>query len=253
LEIDVTSIPEHPTHPLLANSVPKAGTHLLRNCLSLFPGIKDVGIHLEVGMPFMEIEQSIAKSSAGELLTGHLIYTDRYAALIERYQLHQFLILRDPRDVVVSFTFHVLNHPSHPAHSLYRSKDHLDKHLFLSICGYTSEDGDETVWNIGRIYRAFLQWSESSNVCVVRFEELIGPRGGGNLDLQRNAVLRLAEHIEIKLSESTLVLICDQTYDPESPTFRRGLIGGWKHYLGHDHLEALHDVAGDVMDTLGYA
>ena len=59
---------------------------------------------------------------------------------------------------------------------------------------------------------SLLSLAKEPNVHLCRFENLVGPAGGGTLEKQKEEVLRLAEFINIQLSEEQLNFICQNLY-----------------------------------------
>src|SRR4051794_1215414 len=100
-------------HPIIANSIPKAGTHLLRKCLYLFPELFDAGVHLDISLQIDTIDELLRKMPGGGIATAHLLYQREYAEVLKRRECKTILIIRDPRDIVISFVHHVMKTDHH--------------------------------------------------------------------------------------------------------------------------------------------
>jgi hypothetical protein len=90
------------SHPLFLNSVPKCGTHLLRNIIRMFVPVEQ---HYKVQFVQHEIimEHLGAFSDERNFLSwGHLIFSDLTAVAVGRTP--QILLVRDPYDWVLART-----------------------------------------------------------------------------------------------------------------------------------------------------
>ena len=73
----------------------------------------------------------------------------------------------------------------------------------------------------------FADWLEMPNTVPVKFEDLVGPKGGGDLNTQFETILRLQLilHVPGNVSDFT-----SKVFDEKSPTFGKGtnrkLFGG---------------------------
>jgi hypothetical protein len=97
-----------------------------------------------------------------------------------------------------------------------------------------------------------LPWLDREDVCVVRFEALVGPRGGGTKEEQISELGRMAAFLRPDLDRDGLAEAADGLFDPSSPTFRSGQAGDWRQHFLPEDVEAFKDVAGDLLIRLGY-
>ena len=241
-------------HRILANSVPKAGTHLLTRCLSLLPGITDSELRYRGHVVDERLEAQLNMVNGGCFVPVHLTYSDERARLLTGLGFKMALIIRDPRDIVVSH-FHYVTYGSrrHRLHAYYTSLPDDQTRLMVSITGVLEPQSDPKVrlLDIDRRCRGFLKW-EDHGACVVKFESLVGPHGGGTYGAQRVDIERLAEHVGVQLDEMDIESIASRVYDRKSSTFRKGKTGDWKNHLTPEHKEAFKRVAGDLLIDLGY-
>ena len=86
---------------------------------------------------------------------------------------------------------------------------------------------------------------------LVKFEDLVGTRGGGSAEVQRQVVGQVAAHIGVSVSEQTMRLV-EKTLFGTGRTFRKGQIGGWREELAPDHEQATKEVVGPLLVELGY-
>ena len=87
---------------------------------------------------------------------------------------------------------------------------------------------------------------------MVRFEDLVGPGGGGSEEAQRLAVERVAAHLGVEVGEGTTRAVEEDLFGV-GRTFRRGRIGGWREEFTAEHERALAEGAlGPLLAELGY-
>lgn len=241
-------------HPILANSIPKAGTHLLTSCLSLLPGITDSGLRGRGQVVDRRLETQLRMVGGGCFMPMHLTFSDERAQLLSDVGFKMVLIIRDPRDIVVSH-FHYVSYRSrrHRLHAYYTSLPDDQTRLMVSITGILEPQNDPIVRlpDIDSRSRAFLTWKDHG-ACVVKFENLVGPHGGGTSEAQEKEICTLAEYLGVDYSEETIKHIARNVYDPQSATFRKGSTGDWKNHLTREHKEAFKQIAGQLIVDLGY-
>lgn len=265
---------------VVANSVPKSGTHLLVRLLSLlgfrqtdFGGIRS---HLVSG-PLSPIKrllrargpekvtigvvspQQISRSwlsrrlsqvPNNSFITAHCIYTPQLAELLgEEHKMRLVCILRDPRDVAVSQMHHIKQRAQHFAHEAFLALPSDHQRLLFSIRG--GELGGRKLQSLDERYRQFLGWERDANALMVKFEELVGPKGGGSAEAQRRTVERVAEHVGVALEERTMCLVEEELFGV-GRTFRKGQSGGWREEFAEEHVRATKEVAGPLLVELGY-
>ncbi len=240
--------------PILVNSVPKAGTHLLKRCLELLPGVTNAGLHLDISHPTERLREWLGQVPPGGLLSGHLVHRAEYVALLREAAPLHLLMLRDPRDVALSLSEYIPRLESHYLHERFLGLT-PDERLMACIAGLREPRpawDEVALRDIGAAFRQFTPWLEEPGVKLVRFEDLVGPQGGGAAQTQRRVVQELAAALHVSLDENRLEAVCAGSFDPASPTFRAGAIAGWRARYRPEHVRALNEVAGDLLIELGY-
>ena len=88
------------------------------------------------------------------------------------------------------------------------------------------------------------------HILVCRFEDLVGPQGGGSAQLQKRTLQKIAEHIGTPMSPAEIDGLAARLYgNEENPfgegdfqnyqsTFREGKIGSWQEAFKPIHKEA---------------
>lgn len=240
--------------PIFVNSVPKAGTHLLKRCLELLPGVADAGLHVDISQSVAEMQARLARLAPGQVASGHLVHRPEYVALLRELQPAHLLMLRDPRDVALSLAEYIPRLESHYLRPHFLGLS-ADERLMACIAGLAEPRpawDDVALRDVGAAFRQFTPWLDEPGVRRVRFEDLVGPQGGGALDAQRRVVCELAAELELELHEQQLETVLGGIFHTESPTFREGTVAGWRARYTPEHVRAFKRVAGDLLVELGY-
>ena len=297
---------------ILANSIPKSGTHLLLRLLTLlgfdltdFGGIRPrvvserretaahqtlrallgtreqgkflgIGPHLleggrlpwaremlrsrspekiVVGVEFPReigrkwLERRLNRVPDGSVVSAHCVYTPRFDQLLSEQKMRTVCILRDPRDTAVSHMHYVKQRPRHRAYKEYMTLPNDHDRLMVSIRGGML--GPHNLSSLNERYRRFLGWEREGGAVMVKFEDLVGPQGGGNEKAQRRAVERVVEHLGLNVEERRIVSVQENLFG-SGRTFRKGQAGGWKDEFSEGHRVAAKELASELLVELGY-
>ena len=262
-----------PTAAVIANSVPKSGTHLLGKTLSLL-GVSEIPVRLYANMGarslqveetagkvavggiwpslvrFEELSETLLGVRSGQYIQGHLPYSERVARLIEAFGLRMVLILRDPRAVAVSQVRWAMSREYLPAYELFKSISGGER-LRLAITGYCIEPEGPVAQSLRRRYEQMLSWMSHANVYTTRFERLAGPESGGDREAQLEELRNIAAHIGMEVGESALERVAQQLYGG-TMTFKGGRIDRWREEFTEEHKALMKEQMGDLILKLGY-
>lgn len=259
-----------PPPRVVVNSLPKAGTHLLRRLLGMAPRFRYSGLHIANRRFLLDLstaqnpktdplfdldrlEQTLAGTPQGQFVTTHFYYQAALESMFDRLRFKRIMLLRDPRDLVVSHARYVASLRRNILHRRYTTElNDDDARLMASIRGLPSVGGEPGLIDIGLRLRRFQPWLDRDNTLVCRFESLVGPKGGGNRDAQLREIDAIFRFIDRPLSGDRLVAVADHVWSPASATFRKGVIGDWRNHFTPDHVAAFKEVAGDALIQLGY-
>jgi hypothetical protein len=86
-------------------------------------------------------------------------------------------------------------------------------------------------------------------VCTVRYEDLVGPQGGGSRQAQVEAVDRVLRHIG---SDRDAEAVAGRVYNPQSWSFFQGRSGGWRERFSKRNLDRFREQYGDLLEQYGY-
>jgi hypothetical protein len=179
---------------------------------------------------------------------GHVAYTRELEALLYEEGYRGLVISRDPRDVLVSHVYYILSEV-HFLHEYYKSLEDFDSSLMVSIEGL-SEEGI-ILKNIADRVRGVIDWNKSELFLPIRFEDVIGPRGGGELDRQLGVFCDIAKHLGFDAKDEQIIKAATDMFG-EGHSFRKGQIGGWREIFKEEHKARFKELAGDLLIELGY-
>jgi hypothetical protein len=231
-------------------SLPKSGTHLLERALCLHPAlyrkaiptVSDGNIDRWHGLDGL-----LRRLRPGQVVMSHLRFRPAYRDILERHHTRPIFMVRDPRDVVVSQVHYVSKRADHHLHGRFGQEPSVRDKLRLAIVG----DQAHGLPSIGERLEYFTGWL-GSGCLVVRFEDLVGPDGGGDGALQRACVTAIFGHLDLDTSESGVDEVCRRLFSSDSPTFRRGRIGQWTESFDDDLVSLFDHVVGDRASPFGY-
>lgn len=241
----VAPITEHyfKSRPLFLISIPKSGTHLLYELAEAF------GYHAGVVCP--DTPQGghwycIEYSNSHTVAKDFFIDTVRRSPFGNRHHCFPrcpaLFIYRNPMDIVVSEA-NYYHREGATAFAGYLANKNFEERLLRLI---------DDPWLLGSIrdrIANFAPWLDFPNVVPVSFEELIGPSGGGNLDVQSRLIwsLQLKLHVPGKPKD-----FGNRVFNRESATFHAGRIGAHTTALKGASLEKFNALPQDFMEAFGY-
>lgn len=243
---------------VFGNAIPKNGSTLLFNVLR---GLTGVAPFVDTGLnsikPYLRgeptpqawITSQLAMLGPGDIRFGYLHATQENLASVCRPGWAPFQIVRDPRDSVVSGVFYALQiHTEHILNEVYRDQEDMETRLSTAIQGIP--DGRYQFADIGTVYARYLLWLEQPEVCVVRFEDLVGE--------SRKQLGRILDHLkargaELAIPREAAIEILHRQMDPaKSDTFRKGKRGAWQAHFTERNKVEFKAVTGDLLIRLGY-
>ena len=251
-----------PGPPILVNSVPKSGTHLLTSFLDRFPKVMYSGEHRNqfksegrtssAEMDWKQVRRWLQSQRKGQYCTTHFIAAEPLFAALEEFQFASLFVVRDPRDIVVSHAHYVVGLKRHFLHEYYTRMLPEDR-LMASIVGIPGSAGRPLLLSsIGSRLASFAGWLHHPGTLVLRFEDLVGAAGGGDALSQRRAIDDIARHISRPLDDAQRRRVVAGVHAKDSATLRRGVIGDWKNHFTDEHRAAFAEVAGPQLVEWGY-
>lgn len=229
---------------ILVTSIPKSGTFLLAKLVESLTGLSAYGT-----VSILKSED--ANPKPGTFLLSHAPAVEKNIKLIRENKFKTIVLIRDPRDVIVSMYYYFGKR--HAAKCGLDYELDRDKLIMLYITKwYTTPNPDiPTGFYLKGDYQAFLDWRKFPNVHFTTYEALVGGKGGGNDEIQKKEIHALANFLTITLADDELIMLADSLYG-DTATFRSGRIGSWKDHFTPEHVQAFKKYAGDLLIKLGY-
>ena len=247
------------TPPVLANSFPKSGTHLLQQIVEGLPERQNYGTFLaSTTSSFQFRERSDANTCRfirgfvpGEIVRGHLYFEPVYAEELAKRHTVNYFIYRDPRDVVVSEAHYLRGmNRWHRLHPYFRDAASIEDAIMLSITGLDPPVPGISYPHIGARFARYQGWLSCNDCLPIRFEDLVSER-------QAEVIRQAAEFYAARSSSPVDVDACVQSMSAhiaphKSHTFRSGKKAGWQREFTPVHRQRFAEVAGQLLIELGY-
>lgn len=245
-------------NPVLVNSFPKSGTHLLYQIFWKFN-------HLYKFKTFIASHPSTYKSERknkttnllienilnGELVRGHIFYNEMSEKILINKNIIHIFIYRDPRDVVISEANYL--NKMNKFHYLYKyfSKiNNLNDRITFSIKGNDFIKTNGNYKNIYNRYMDYINWIKSENCYCIKYEDLVGINKKKHL---LNIIEYYLKNSKFIYDKEELVKIVEKSIDPnKSHTFHSGGTQKWKTFFNDENKKLFKDYAGDLLIKLGY-
>jgi hypothetical protein len=245
--------------PVLANSFPKSGTHLVFQIVDGLPNATNYGAFLASMTSSFQFRERSAQNVSrfirgivpGEIVRGHLYYDPQNAAGLANKNVVQYFVYRDPRDVVVSEA-HYLREMNrwHRLHRHFASLPSMNDAIALSIAGFDPPIDGLEYPNIAERFARYAGWLKNADCLAIRFEDLVSGQQPGVI---RRMAEFYAQHCEAAIDVDACSARMMACIAPEkSHTFRSGKKAGWSREFTAEHRRLFDHVAGQVLIDLGY-
>lgn len=183
--------------------------------------------------------------------TGHAPYSSELSSILTNNEYKLIFIIRDPRDVALSYINHMLIDSRYPPHK-YFSKMKTKAEQFNAVLNGFYISKYNFCAPLHERIDAVSGWLDENNTCCVRFEDIIGKRGGGTAKSQNLAVRKILNLLNIQLSESDFISVTDSLFTTKAETFFKGQIGQWNKVFDSEIKDQFKSKCGDDLIQLGY-
>lgn len=257
---------QKPKSLVLCNSYPKSGTHLLYQILYSIPDLYKwddiVSVQALCGImnTASHVRWKISSAPNRSIVRSHLMYCNEILDILGEFSCKTLFIYRDLRDVAVSHARWVTREERIFLHDIYLKYESFDDQLMSSIKGVPIGSpfcSNVSQPDIGTDFLRWKGWIDDSEVLAIKFEDLVGERGGGSEDKRLHIVEEVLDHLSIYIPSNQIKdKFASYALNPEeSHTFKKGgkgNIGGWKTFFKEKHKNAFKEVAGELLVELGY-
>lgn len=223
---------------VFVNSVPKCGTHLLMKALSL---ILNVGYHGDGNLESLNEHKNFHQTNF--VYGSHVSFQekDKLKNFFNSDKIKKFLIIRDPRDFVVSLSYWMKKNSG-----LYNLDENEEQ---LAIMGKLILSYHTILFH----YDLFaLSYLNNSDYLIIKFEDLIGVHGGGTYEKQKETLIKMIQHLELEPSEDLINYVINNLFG-DTGTFREGKIDSWKNEFNFEQKVFFHKKYNWLLSALGYS
>lgn len=237
------------------NSVPKSGTHLLKNILQGMPGIiHESKNELYEGYPYQLKDHfyRLGQIKPNAFGAGHIYYSPEWLYMLKRLNMKHIFISRDLRDVVVSYVYFITE--KYPKHPLYEyltkeAKDQKQRYLAL-INGVRTEKLQYP--SIADWFQPYQGWLKDSYTLSITFEDLVQSKESCRLVLTK-IINYLWNDLTPPVPVQQMLESMEEKMDGKySLTFRSGKTGSWKEEFDNEVKGAFKKITGNLLIELGY-
>lgn len=176
---------------------------------------------------------------------SHMFHTRAADGFLSGLGMKVIVITREPRDWAYSCARKIAENPLPFGRPLDTT---MRQHILDCILGFPPNG------SVGRLpmverYERFRLWTENPEVLTIKFEDLIGRKGGGDDDVMRETIERIARFTETTIDSCVREKIVANLFGG-TKTFRRGVIGTWREY--EDLLEPYESLFAEASSIAGY-
>lgn len=263
-------------HKIMLTSIPSTGTHLMLKYLQL-AGFRPIQT---VRYDFFEesMWDNIRALMPGYYSAWHFMWYQRLSDILREHDARAIFIYRDPRAQACASVHHIMNNKLHPLYPFFTEKLKTPEERLIRVIegmpldefevirqqggldrgtnAPTDEEGKGPISKypsgLNNIHRFYSRWFDDPSCHCVKFEDIIGPNGGGDREKQLRAVQDLMEFTGVDTSQISVESIADNLFDTKAETFRKGRIDSWREEMSPEILTLFMQECGEVLQMWGY-
>lgn len=250
------------TPPFVLITIPKSGSHLMIKTLYFLTGSEAIW---HTKFPSYQY----VPSNMGFLYTHFCVPDHLERDYKELPQLKKIIMVRDLRDVAISIIGQIKK-GAWPGLTFEKRQEFL-KMDFEDQLSYVINFEYDNSYKVHRLQVSLSKlgqqaaiYAKDPHVLTCRYEDLVGPSGGGTIEAQIESLQKIAEFLSLDLSDEQIYDISMRIYgDQDDPfgsggfrnfqsTFRTGKIGLWRSLFSDQHKEEFKKKHGQSLIDLGY-
>jgi hypothetical protein len=200
----------------------------------------------EEELALTDVLAKLASLAPDAITHGHFLPHPRLTAFLADAALSSLFVYRHPRDALLS----MLNYArvqSLPVHVATLLRDLDDEQALLLLLR-----GEGKIVPFADYFDAYRPWLSALSVTAVRFEDLIGPDGGGDAAAQARACVKLAAAVGVAPGDPRVEAGRARVFNRRAGTFFRGRIGAWQEAFSNRVGECYDACAGHLDRAWGY-
>lgn len=192
-----------------------------------------------------DFRSAICEIPAGYIGHRHMHPDGELLNALKAARIKPIFIYRDPRDCLVSAVHYAL-----------KGKP---EHISRVVNGLSEEDallallsGHDTLIPFARWFDAYRSWLDVPDAISLRFEDIIGARGGGSDVTQKECFENLVSSLGIQIPRQVFEAALSMAFNPRAGTFRSGQIGGWRNSFSEKVAREFDLKAGYLLNLWGF-
>lgn len=174
---------------------------------------------------------------------AHMAFSPALYESLRQKSMKTILLVRDPRDVVVSLVRFMCRNPHLEGHEFYMNLPDDETRFRTAFYGKNRKNGPR----LKSVYKKYLMWHQHGSL-LLRFEDL-----RGHMETRRCICSSILEHLELDETEMTLEQMLKSLESRKSRTFRKGGSGEYLKVLKPELIEQINESMGDILEELGYS
>ncbi|MHA2358189.1 MAG: sulfotransferase domain-containing protein [Candidatus Heimdallarchaeaceae archaeon] len=259
------------------NSLPKSGTNLIAKALDLFGFhhahnldsglfLRDkwqnrvrrllnrprkqgyiIGINHPIEISRSSVDRILQKTQTGEYITAHVGFSEDVLLKALELDFKTIQMIRDPRAIAASYVPYVAKTKSNPLFKEFSQKSKEEQYRIV-LEGFQGKNISKQT-----LYTSCLSvepWINSEDTLVVKFEDIVGEKGGGNNEIQREVLEKISLHIDAPKDKIDQVI--ENIFGPGRHTFRKGKIDSWKEEIPKDIQKAMTTQLEPILKKWNY-
>ena len=248
-------------HTIIVNSIPKAGTNLLLNTVTSIPNTVRKGDcslaqrYYSPASKFEYITKQIKELKPGFVYSGHIPYFPQYDQWLTANKIKQVFIYRDPRAVVVSAFYFILEMRKERQlnYNLLKNGTSNEDKLLDLIYGIGKGKNEliadeENLAGIKHVFEGYRPWLKNENTLALKYEDIM--KGGGEMTKKILTFLNFSDKFELDMAEDIYMRGANPS---KSHTFRKGGSEEWKKEITGEREIAFRKVMPEsLLNEYGY-
>lgn len=241
---------KHRPIKVLVNGSPKTGTTWMIKLITSIPGYQAAG-------NFQGEIQRYAQVVPGDVVHGHDAFTSELGKILAGNQVKVVLMMRDPRDQVVSRVFHLRRETTNRVYQRFLALSDDDA-IMMCI------EGAAGVRSANDLLKLTQSWlSGRMEILCVKYEDLVAHPAA--------ELRKVFRYLDIDLDDALLKTVIQRNRferltvgkkiwktwraagqeDPNSH-FRKGIVGDWRNYFNDEHKQRFKEILGSTLIEMGY-
>ncbi|RMH19003.1 MAG: hypothetical protein D6698_06255, partial [Gammaproteobacteria bacterium] len=206
-----------------------------------------IGIDSPIEMPKSAIDRKLRKLPLRAFLTAHIGYSDALLLKALSMGFAPLLVIRDPRAILASFVPYVVRKTQHPLHRAFVTMTDSERY---SAALHGGQFGNVRLMSLRQRCEALQPWLANRAVMTIRFEDIVGSRGGASDARQLEVLQQLCQRLG--LPEEKASEVSGKLFGPGRGTFRKGRVDAWRDEVPADIIEQARDELADIIRAWGY-